>query len=249
VTSTLYRTTEHTIIQCAMAAVNCPASYASEVIVTETVDVYTTVCPVSASVTPPASWYTTTAASTDAAATTTTAPSLDTAKPVTSYSAHLVTDLITLVAVPTPIVNTFCTTATTPPTLASGPAITVVVVSSSSSSSSSVVAVTATAAESTHVHAAPSASGHFYLVGNNKAAPGHSRHASGSGKTHLPTGTGAGYPVAQNTHHEAAYETSATASYSSKTTSSSPVTTAGAGKVAAGVSGLVGAGVVLIAFL
>ena len=53
VTSTIYSTTEYTVIRCAATVVNCPASYQSSIVVTQTVDSFTTVCPLGATVTMP----------------------------------------------------------------------------------------------------------------------------------------------------------------------------------------------------
>ncbi|KAK6083412.1 hypothetical protein SCUP234_03762 [Seiridium cupressi] len=57
VTSTVLSTTVYTITSCAASVANCPASYQSSQTVVKTID-YTTVCPVSASVTAPASYST-----------------------------------------------------------------------------------------------------------------------------------------------------------------------------------------------
>lgn len=53
VTSTVYSTTEYTITSCAASVVNCPASWEKHIVVTKTVDAYTTVCPAGASITIP----------------------------------------------------------------------------------------------------------------------------------------------------------------------------------------------------
>ncbi|KAI0129694.1 hypothetical protein BJ170DRAFT_284481 [Xylariales sp. AK1849] len=59
VTSTIKSTAVYTITACAANVANCPASYQTEQTVVKTVDVYTTVCPVTASITAPASAYST----------------------------------------------------------------------------------------------------------------------------------------------------------------------------------------------
>jgi hypothetical protein len=59
VTSTVKATTIYTITRCAASVANCPASYASEQTIVKTVDVYTTVCPATVSLTAPASIKTT----------------------------------------------------------------------------------------------------------------------------------------------------------------------------------------------
>lgn len=58
ITSTVRSTATYTYTSCAASVVNCPASYQSEQTVVKTVDVYTTVCPVTASLTAPASYST-----------------------------------------------------------------------------------------------------------------------------------------------------------------------------------------------
>jgi hypothetical protein len=45
-TSTIYTTMVHTVVSCAASVTNCPAKSAHTVVVTDTVELYTTVCPV-----------------------------------------------------------------------------------------------------------------------------------------------------------------------------------------------------------
>ncbi|KAH8879867.1 hypothetical protein GQ53DRAFT_849339 [Thozetella sp. PMI_491] len=100
VTSTVYTTSVYTITSCAANVVHCPASYQSEIVVTQTIDLFTTVCPLSATITAlPAG------ASTAAAAATTT-PEVIHKLVVTS-----ITDMVVLVPCTSPVVQTF-----TPPT-------------------------------------------------------------------------------------------------------------------------------------
>ncbi len=77
--------------------VNCPASYQSEIVVTQTVDVYTTVCPASATVTVP---------------TTTSTPTP--AGELPTVIVDLITDIIVLVPCETPVVETFVPPSGTP---------------------------------------------------------------------------------------------------------------------------------------
>ncbi|CAI4217983.1 unnamed protein product [Parascedosporium putredinis] len=53
VTSTVYSTVVYTITSCALDVINCPAGWEQKIIVTRTVDSFTTVCPVNAQVTFP----------------------------------------------------------------------------------------------------------------------------------------------------------------------------------------------------
>lgn len=96
VTSTVYSTTVYTITSCAATVVNCPASYQQEIIVTKTVDAYTTVCPATAVVTYPSS---------STISTTTPTVALSTAPVVAAV--NVVTQVIVLSTCPTPIVDTF----------------------------------------------------------------------------------------------------------------------------------------------
>lgn len=91
VTSTVSTTTVYTITSCAASVVNCPASYQSEILVTQTVDIYTTVCPASANITLPA-----------------TPTSTAIAEPTTAAAVvHIITDVVVLVPCATPVVETF----------------------------------------------------------------------------------------------------------------------------------------------
>ncbi|KAF7559168.1 hypothetical protein G7046_g4976 [Stylonectria norvegica] len=45
-TSTVHSTTVYTVTSCAASVVNCPASWTKEIVVTRTIDLYTTICPV-----------------------------------------------------------------------------------------------------------------------------------------------------------------------------------------------------------
>ncbi|ORY70069.1 uncharacterized protein BCR38DRAFT_405721 [Pseudomassariella vexata] len=91
VTSTVYSTTVYTITACAAGVINCPASYQKELIVTQTIDSFTTICAASANITAPpqaeAPTMTTTLASPDAV--------------------HVITDAVTLIPCPIPIIATF----------------------------------------------------------------------------------------------------------------------------------------------
>lgn len=95
VTSTIYATSVYTITSCAAGVVNCPASYQKEILVTQTVDVYTTVCPVSANITLP------TTTSTNAVAV-----------PTAAAIVHVITDVVVLVPCPTPLIETFAPPST-----------------------------------------------------------------------------------------------------------------------------------------
>ncbi|KAH8169608.1 hypothetical protein LIA77_10152 [Sarocladium implicatum] len=53
ITTTIYPTTEYVITSCAASVINCPASWERTIVVTKTLDAYTTVCPAGASVTVP----------------------------------------------------------------------------------------------------------------------------------------------------------------------------------------------------
>ncbi|KAH8204252.1 hypothetical protein TruAng_001538 [Truncatella angustata] len=67
VTSTVKSTAYYTITSCAASVANCPASYQSEQTVVKTIDVYTTVCPITASLTAPASYSSSAAAQSSSA--------------------------------------------------------------------------------------------------------------------------------------------------------------------------------------
>jgi hypothetical protein len=88
VTSTVYNTKIHTIAKCATDVVNCPADFVSEILLTETIDAYTTVCPESAVVTPV--WT-----------------SVSIIKPKPTHGAKTVAGARVLASVATPVVNTF----------------------------------------------------------------------------------------------------------------------------------------------
>ncbi|KAF7557724.1 hypothetical protein G7Z17_g410 [Cylindrodendrum hubeiense] len=83
-TSTVYSTTVYTITSCAASVINCPASWAQEIVVTKEVVAYTTICPVTEEQTLP---------------TTTSTP--EAIKKVT------ITKGVTASVCPTPIVHTF----------------------------------------------------------------------------------------------------------------------------------------------
>ncbi|TPX15560.1 uncharacterized protein E0L32_004258 [Thyridium curvatum] len=104
VTSTLYTTATYTLTACAANVVNCPADLASQVVVTRTVDVLTTVCPVGATIT---------------------APPAAAASPVQSVAeVHkaVITDVVTLVPCKTPVVETFVAPSPSPTATASATA-------------------------------------------------------------------------------------------------------------------------------
>ncbi|KAK3938511.1 hypothetical protein QBC46DRAFT_390074 [Diplogelasinospora grovesii] len=129
VTSTVYTTTVYTITSCAASVPNCPASMQSQIVVTRTVDLYTTVCPAMAVITGPASSSTTTTSTratgtfAHAAATTT-----------------LITDVVVLVPCATPVVETFV------PSAPSSTGTTSVAVQNSASASSATPATKSTSA-------------------------------------------------------------------------------------------------------
>lgn len=91
ITSTIYSTSVYTITSCAAGVVNCPASYQKEILVTRTVDVYTTVCPVSANITLPA----------------TTSSKVIAVPTEAAAVVHLITDVVVLVPCSTPLIETF----------------------------------------------------------------------------------------------------------------------------------------------
>jgi hypothetical protein len=126
VTSTVYTTTVFTITSCAASVVNCPASYQKEILVTQTIDAYTTVCPATAVVTQPSSISSAApaAASTGSGATTT-------------ATVHIITDVVVLVPCASPIVESFVPGSTVVPPSAHQVTATVYAVTPSSSSSSS----------------------------------------------------------------------------------------------------------------
>lgn len=94
VTSTVYSTTVYTITSCAASVVNCPASYQQVVLVTQTVDAYTTICPATAVVTLPSKVP-------SAVAPSSTSGSLPTVDTV------VITDVVVLVPCASPVVETF----------------------------------------------------------------------------------------------------------------------------------------------
>jgi hypothetical protein len=103
VTSTVYSTTVYTVTSCAASVVNCPASWQKEIIVTQTVDAFTTVCPSGADITFP----TTAKAS----------PTPIASEVPIAAAVHVVTtEVIVLAPCATPVVNTF-----EPPTTALPP--------------------------------------------------------------------------------------------------------------------------------
>ena len=109
VTSTVYTTSIYTITSCAANVVNCPASYQQEILVTQTVDVYTTVCPATAVVTPPSSIS-------SAAPSASSTVSGETA--TATATVHIITDVVILVPCASPVVETFVPASTVvPPTL------------------------------------------------------------------------------------------------------------------------------------
>lgn len=122
VTSTLYTTTVFTITSCAASVVNCPASYQQEILVTQTIDIYTTVCPATAVVTPPSS-----VASASAAASAST----------TVTTVHIITDVVVLVPCSSPVIETFVPASTIVPPAVSQITATVYAVAPSASASSS----------------------------------------------------------------------------------------------------------------
>lgn len=86
VTSTIYSTAVYTLTSCAANVVNCPASYQKEVVVTQTVNAFTTVCPATAQIT--------------------SLPEADSTIKV--FAAPITTgDVVLLTPAATPIVNTF----------------------------------------------------------------------------------------------------------------------------------------------
>jgi hypothetical protein len=98
VTSTLYSTTMYTITSCAASVVNCPASWEKEIVVTQTVDSFTTVCPPGADVAFPSSSKTVEAAA---------APTLPAGATPNAATVHVITEVIVLTPCSTPIVETF----------------------------------------------------------------------------------------------------------------------------------------------
>ncbi|KAI0127617.1 hypothetical protein BJ170DRAFT_380871 [Xylariales sp. AK1849] len=97
VTSTVYSTATYTLTSCAVSVVNCPASYQKEVIVTQTIDAFTTICPASATITPPAK------------------PAVSTSATAVPTAVHIITEqVVVLTPCATPMVETFV-----PPTLTS----------------------------------------------------------------------------------------------------------------------------------
>lgn len=104
VTSTVYTTTVYTITSCAANVVNCPASYQQEILVTQTVDVYTTVCPATALVTAPSSISSA-------------APAAPASSPgqTTTATVHIITDVVVLVPCANPIVESFVPATTIVP--------------------------------------------------------------------------------------------------------------------------------------
>ncbi|EOO02257.1 hypothetical protein UCRPA7_2274 [Phaeoacremonium minimum UCRPA7] len=103
ITSTVYSTTTYTITSCAASVVNCPASYQKEIVVTQTIDLFTTVCPATASITAPAN---STSASAAASSTATALPSSG------AITVHVITDVIVLVPCESPVVETFVAPST-----------------------------------------------------------------------------------------------------------------------------------------
>jgi hypothetical protein len=99
VTSTVYSTTVYTVTSCAAGVINCPASWQKEIVVTKTVDAFTTVCPPGVVVTFP---------------TTTKAPT-PTSSVVAAAAVEVITEVIILSTCPTPIVETFVAPTTVAP--------------------------------------------------------------------------------------------------------------------------------------
>jgi hypothetical protein len=166
VTSTLYTTTVYTVTSCAASVVNCPASYQQEILVTRTVDVYTTVCPASAVITLPSSI---THAAPSASAT-----SLG---PTTVATVHIITDVVVLVPCASPIVETFVPATTIVPPIVQQITATVYAVGPySSPSASSATSSSRTAA------ASPIIGGVGKEVQYNNGTATHSPSAYGTGK-------------------------------------------------------------------
>jgi hypothetical protein len=92
----------YTITSCAAGVINCPASWEKEIVVTKTVDAFTTVCPIEAEVTSPSSVE-------DAF------ESPPTAVPVHAAAVHIVTEVIILESCATPVVETFSPPASVSP--------------------------------------------------------------------------------------------------------------------------------------
>lgn len=192
VTSTVYSTTVYTITSCAASVVNCPASYQQEILVTQTIDIYTTVCPATAVVTPPS-------------IVSSAAPSASTSSTgsTTTVDTVVITDVVVLVPCASPIVETFVPASTVvPPSVHT---LTATVNAGPSSSSSSAVESSHTAAVS------PSAGGVKNAQWNNGTAT-YSSSAYGTGtasaswshtvtpapaKTSVPTAGAAGRSVHQ----------------------------------------------------
>ncbi|KAH8910316.1 hypothetical protein BR93DRAFT_957275 [Coniochaeta sp. PMI_546] len=126
VTSTVYTTTVFTVTSCAASVVNCPASYQKEVLVTQTIDVYTTVCPATAIVTQPSS-----ISSAAPSASTTSSGETSTA------TVHIITDVVVLVPCASPVIETFVPASTIIPVTVHQVTATVYAVAPYSSSSSS----------------------------------------------------------------------------------------------------------------
>ena len=109
VTSTVFSTTVYTITSCAADVINCPASWEQQIIVTRTVNSFTTVCPSGAEVTFPAE-VPSAAPSSQAAG----SPSNASEDDAVAY-VHIITDLVVLVPCETPIVNSFVEPTTRKP--------------------------------------------------------------------------------------------------------------------------------------
>lgn len=126
VTSTVYTTTVYTVTSCAASVVNCPASYQQQILVTQTIDAYTTVCPASAAATAPGS---SSSAAPSASSTSTGG--------ATNAVMHIIIDVVALTPCASPIVETFVPGSTAPPPAVHQVTATVSTVAPWSSSSSS----------------------------------------------------------------------------------------------------------------
>ncbi|KAJ9154994.1 hypothetical protein NKR23_g2213 [Pleurostoma richardsiae] len=164
VTSTVYATTVYTVTSCAATVVNCPASLQQEVVVTKTVEAFTTVCPATATISAPTS--SSSAASTGS-----------------GVVVHVVTDVVVLVPCSSPIVETYVppSTAVTPAAQkVTATALAVAAISSTTTSTSTSTKAAAAAASSSW--AIPVGEGEKLKWSNGTASASYSPVTYGTGK-------------------------------------------------------------------
>jgi hypothetical protein len=250
VTSTFYKTSLYTVTSCAATIVNCPASLKTEVVLTKTIDAYTTVCPVTATESIVPVWSTT--------------ASVTGSTPTTSSSPNF-TDVVYLTHLQTPEVNTLSLTSTVEikqvvGTYVAVPISSTQVVTGASSSATDAVSQFSIGASASSFVAKPtggSSSVPYYPVGGkfNGTFSAHSGGvASGVAKS---TASGGPHPISKTNeaypqHIYAAQASGAGTSATYAATSASPsqtVVTAGSGKIFGGFASVAGAVLVTILFL